>query len=212
MILHDTLIFITVFYSVTTASEKPCCTSKKFFGQIKVTTGLVKNGIPRSMENTFQFDYNADMHMERAIGHIYDSSDRSSQHYKIFNDYRHGKRYGFYGSDSTTCVVTPIDPDAQPVNCVPDELKHEGTLAVGSGNMTIQANAWSGYASNMHWRMQTSVRDCTPISLTRYGIDTDGIYAIEITTYSNITQYRLSSADALVIPDECKHSAVATGK
>ncbi|XP_060576259.1 uncharacterized protein LOC132733613 isoform X4 [Ruditapes philippinarum] len=212
MFMRNYLIVISALITVISGLEKPCCASKKFFGQLKVVTGSVKNGHPSAIENTFQMDYSRDAHIERLVGYMYDDTDKTTQYYTVYNDYKTGRRYGLYGKNSTTCVVTIIDKDSQAVNCVPSELRHEGTITVGSGNTSIQANVWSGYADNMHWRMQTSSRDCTPISLTRYGFDSHGYPVMESTTYLNMTQYRLSVPDALELPSQCKFGGTIIGK
>merc|ERR1711860_12169 len=208
------LLIAGVVASMACAMEKPCCISKKFFGKMKVVTVTLKNGssIPIVSDNRFEIDYDYDMKMERVMGTIHtdEGGMQTATNYSVINDYNMMKSYTMT-SDSASCAVNMLDGELFS-HCLPSTLMWTAKYTFGSGAEALHVNSWEGVADNFYMSFQTSVNDCTPVSMTRVGMTPDGDRISESVLYADVTQYDVSSADAFKVPDMCMMVGSAVGK
>ncbi|XP_053376940.1 uncharacterized protein LOC123530177 [Mercenaria mercenaria] len=203
------LLFLCFFVGIVYAMEKPCCISKKWFGKLKITTVLLKNGstIPTVSDNRLMMDYDMDMKMERIYGTIHSDGPMgmTASNYTVYNDFMNGKRY-ILNDMGNYCNISMIPPETEmDSHCVPSTLQWDAMYTYGSGPEALHVNSWEGMYNNFYYSMQTSVNDCTPVSMTRTGMNPDGERIVETVLYVDIVQYRVSDDESVVfkIPDSC---------
>ncbi|XP_060589131.1 uncharacterized protein LOC132744437 [Ruditapes philippinarum] len=212
------ILILCIFAGIVCAMEKPCCISKKWFGKLKITTSALKNGstIPIVSDNRIMMDYDLDLKMERIYGTIYSDGPDGMQayNYTVYNDFMHGKSY-VLDETHTQCNVTMLPTDREnSMHCVPSSLRWDATYTYGSGPEALHVNSWEGVYENFHFSMQTSVNDCTPVSMTRIGIDSEGTRIVETVLYVDMVQYHVSGNESEVfrIPNSCMTAGIAVGK
>ncbi|KAL4226380.1 hypothetical protein ACF0H5_014364 [Mactra antiquata] len=185
-------------------SLKPCCISKIYFAKMKIERGDVKPNSNQTVitDNKLEFEYDADLQFERVAGSIFSTQDMQSHGYLVYNDYKNGRSYTKYDMDPS-CHVKAINPDDLSPHCVPPTLTWAGEYTVGSGMEDMRINSWYGQYNDFMYSMQTTVNDCTPVSMTRFGTEEDGTRVVESILYVNVTQYSHSRPDIFTLPPEC---------
>ncbi|XP_053376939.1 uncharacterized protein LOC123528542 [Mercenaria mercenaria] len=212
------LTCLCIFVGIVHALEKPCCISNKWFGKIKTTTASLRNGstIPTVTDNRVMIDHDFDMKMERIYGSIHSDGPTGmmASNYTVYNDYMNGKRY-VLNDVGNYCNVTMLEAGAEiSKTCVPSTLQWAARYTYGSGSEALHVNSWEGMYENFYYSIQTAVNDCTPVSLTRTGMNPDGERIVETVLYVDIVQDRLSGnvSDVFRLPDACMTVGVPIGK
>ncbi|XP_045166170.2 uncharacterized protein LOC123529730 isoform X2 [Mercenaria mercenaria] len=210
-LIFEYLAILTASICLVYAVDKPCCFSKRFIANMTIVTATIRTSSsdPTFTENRLHVDYDKDRRRERTYGYIIEGAglNQTKIKYNVWNDYTSGKRYG-YTNNAPTCSVSPLDRD-QFDHCVPDTLRLVATYIIGSENGAVRVNSWEGTSDNFQYTYVTSVDNCTPISFIRYGETADGTRLMENTLFSDVTQYKVSSDDALDIPQACLTADVA---
>ncbi|XP_045164172.2 uncharacterized protein LOC123528486 [Mercenaria mercenaria] len=210
MFFLKTVLICVVMIGMVRCSGEHCCTSSQFEAKMKVETASLPHGssTPTVDINTFLLEYDRDMKMEKITGTIYKDVggvNETAHNYTVVNDYGNGKSYNFGVYAGTKyCEITQTDPKDMMKGCIPSSYNFTGSFTLGSGSNSVQINSFDGIEDNMHWSMQATVHECTPVAYSGYGMKKDGSNVRTSGYFVDFVQNATFSAGTFALPDSCK--------